>query len=46
MLMYTESQEDADAFKEVLLRWQTKGQKTGSDLIQIGKPGSSLESAV
>lgn len=37
MLMYTESHEDADAFKEVLLRWQTKGmQKQSSpDLIQI-----------
>lgn len=41
MLMYTESQEDADAFKEVLLRWQTKGKKSGPDLIQIGKPGGS-----
>ncbi len=39
MLMYTDSQEDADAFKEVLLRWQSKGaqKKAGTDLIQIGK---------
>lgn len=37
MLMYTESDEDAEAFKEVLLRWQTKGmQKQSSpDLINI-----------
>ena len=39
MLMYTEDEADANAFKEVLLRWQTKGmQKTpSSDLIQIKK---------
>jgi hypothetical protein len=39
MLMYTEEETDADAFKEVLLRWQSKGmQKTPSiDLIQIKK---------
>ena len=39
MLMYTESQEDADAFREVLLRWQTKGiqKKDAPDLIQIGR---------
>lgn len=39
MLMYTENEEDANAFKEVLLRWQSKGmQKEPSpDLIQIGK---------
>ncbi len=39
MLMYTEQEADADAFKEVLLRWQSKGmQKTPStDLIQIKK---------
>jgi len=39
MLMYTENEEDANAFKEVLLRWQTKGMqdKPSSDLIQIGK---------
>ena len=39
MLMYTEQEEDANAFKEVLLRWQAKGmQKTpNSDLIQIKK---------
>jgi len=39
MLMYTEQEADANAFKEVLLRWQSKGmQKTpDSDLIQIKK---------
>jgi len=39
MLMYTEQEADANAFKEVLLRWQAKGmQKTpDSDLIQIKK---------
>ncbi|MFB5605586.1 MAG: hypothetical protein ACE5R5_02590 [Nitrosarchaeum sp.] len=38
-LMYTENEGDANAFKEVLLRWQSKGmEKTKSpDLIQIGK---------
>ncbi len=39
MLMYTEEEEDANAFKEVLLRWQSKGMqnKGSSDLIQIKK---------
>ncbi len=39
MLMYTESEEDANALKEVLLRWQAKGlqNKPSSDLIHIGK---------
>jgi hypothetical protein len=39
MLMYTESEEDANALKEVLLRWQAKGMqsKPNLDLIQIGK---------
>ncbi len=40
-LMYTENDADAAAFKEVLLRWQTKGNgkniDKGPDLIQIGK---------
>lgn len=40
-LFYTENKADADAFKDVLLRWQAKGtqknQDTGTDLIQIGK---------
>lgn len=38
-LMYTENEGDANAFKEVLLRWQSKGmEKTKTpDLIQIGK---------
>ncbi len=39
MLMYTESEEEANSLKEVLLRWQAKGlqNKPSSDLIQIGK---------
>ena len=39
MLMYTENEEDANAFKEVLLRWQAKGMQKppNSDLIQIKK---------
>jgi hypothetical protein len=39
MLMYTENESDADALKEVLLRWNVKGtQKTpDTDLIQIKK---------
>ena len=40
MLMYTEDAQEAEAFKEVLLRWQSKhnAPKLGpSDLIQIGK---------
>ncbi|BDQ31157.1 MAG: hypothetical protein K5798_09790 [Nitrosopumilus sp.] len=40
-LMYTENEDDAASFKEVLLRWQAKGQDKnrdkGPDLIQIGK---------
>jgi hypothetical protein len=38
-LMYTEDAQDAEAFKEVLLRWQSRrNAKEGSpDLIQIGK---------
>jgi len=40
-LMYTENEADAAQFKEVLLRWQAKGQDKnrdkGPDLIQIGK---------
>jgi hypothetical protein len=38
-LMYTENESDANAFKEVLLRWQTKGLEKNQtpDLIQIGK---------
>jgi hypothetical protein len=40
-LMYTENEADASAFKEVLMRWQAKGQDKnrdkGPDLIQIGK---------
>ncbi|NIP62834.1 MAG: hypothetical protein GWN01_13030 [Nitrosopumilaceae archaeon] len=39
MLMYTENEDDANAMKEVLLRWQTKGmeKQQGPDLIQIDK---------
>ena len=40
MLMYTEDAQEAESFKEVLLRWQAKhnAPKMGpSDLIQIGK---------
>ena len=39
MLMYTEEEADANAFKEVLLRWQSKGMqnKDSLDLIQIKK---------
>ncbi len=40
-LMYTENEGDAAAFKEVLLRFQSKGndrnRDKGPDLIQIGK---------
>ena len=42
-LMYTENEDDANNFKEVLLRWQTKAQQTEShqskpsDLIQINR---------
>lgn len=48
-LMYTESEADAAAFKEVLLRWQSRGNNkngagskhggggSGPDLIQISK---------
>ena len=35
-LMYTENEDDANNFKEVLLRWHTKSQREKSpDLIQI-----------
>ncbi len=38
-LMYTEDQQLAGAFKDVLMRWQSEGAKRTqqSDLIQIGK---------
>jgi hypothetical protein len=40
-LMYTENEADAAGFKEVLMRWQAKGQDKnkdkGPDLIQLGK---------
>ncbi len=40
-LMYTENEADAAGFKEVLMRWQGKGndknKDTAPDLIQIGK---------
>ncbi|MFZ8908298.1 MAG: hypothetical protein ACO2Y5_08260 [Nitrosopumilaceae archaeon] len=39
MLMYTENETDADVFKDVLLKWQSKGMQGNQspDLIQIGK---------
>jgi len=39
MLMYIENEADANAFKEVLLRWQTKGMQNtpAPDLIKIKK---------
>ncbi len=39
VLMYTENEADANAFREVLLRWQAKGTQNNQspDLIQIGK---------
>ena len=41
-LMYTENEEDANNFKEVLLRWQTKSQQSkSSDLVQINKTKES-----
>ena len=40
-IMYTENEADAAGFKEVLLRWQSKGYDKNKDktpdLIQIGK---------
>jgi hypothetical protein len=35
MLLYTENENDANALKEVLLRWQAKGKSSTTDLIQI-----------
>jgi hypothetical protein len=35
MLLYTENEQDANALKEVLLRWQAKGRSSTQDLIQI-----------
>ena len=41
MLMYTEDHDEAESFKEVLLRWQSKHSTSQHDdslnLIQIGK---------
>jgi hypothetical protein len=37
MLMYTENENDANALKEVLLRWQSKGKSSTTDLIQINR---------
>lgn len=41
-LVYTEDEGDAEALKEVLLRWQSKGvqKQSAPDLIQIGNRGS------
>ena len=40
-LMYTENEEEAESFKEVLLRWQSKHNAlksdSSSDLIHIGR---------
>ena len=36
MLMYTEDEAEAESFKEVLLRWQSK-HASSSDIIQINK---------
>ena len=45
-LMYTENDMDAISFKEVLLRWQAKGNEKdtdkGPDLIQIGKKKQNI----
>lgn len=40
-LLYTESGADAEAFREVMLRWQSKGSRKDGppDLIQIGRGG-------
>ena len=41
-LMYTENEEDANNFKEVLIRWQSKSQQSkSSDLVQINKTKES-----
>ena len=41
-LMYTENEEDANNFKEVLIRWQSKSQQPkSSDLVQINKTKES-----
>ena len=39
MLMYTENEADAEVFKDVLLKWQTKGMQGNQtpDLIHIDK---------
>jgi hypothetical protein len=37
MLMYTENENDANALKEVLLRWQSKSRSSTPDLIQINR---------
>lgn len=37
MLMYTENENDANALKEVLLRWQARGKSSTTDLIQINR---------
>lgn len=43
-LMYTESDEDAEAFKAVLQRWQAKGMKKqdAPDLIQISNRDNNV----
>jgi hypothetical protein len=42
--MYTENEDDANKFKEVLLRWQSKPQQPKSpDLIQISGKKENTE---
>jgi hypothetical protein len=43
-IMYTENEDDANKFKEVLLRWQSKPQQPKSpDLIQISEKKENTE---
>ena len=43
-IMYTENEDDANKFKEVLLRWQSKPQQAKSpDLIQISGKKENTE---
>ena len=44
-IMYTENEDDANKFKDVLLRWQSKPQQPKSpDLIQISGKKENTES--
>ena len=43
-IMYTEDEDDANKFKDVLIRWQSKPQQSeSSDLIQINKTKENSE---